>query len=92
MEYHPAFGKVDFCKPIGYFRHEAIRAYSRKEYQALYQDLMAEYDKVANMLIFGDPYTASDENHMRELLRLLVEPCLRPIYRILDSEFYQKYF
>lgn len=91
FEYNEAFGDVDFDKPIGYFRHEAVREYSRAEYNNLHRELMREYDKVIHMLLVGGGYDSADERRMSELLRLLLEPSLLPIYRVLDRDFYNKY-
>ena len=91
FEYNETFGDVDFSKPIGYFRHEAIRKYGRTEYDSLYHELMKEYDKVIHVLLEGGKYSLSDEKRMSELLRLLLEPSLMPIYEALDKDFYNKY-
>lgn len=92
FEYSAAFENMDFEKPIGYFRHEAIKKCDRTEYDRLYHELLAEYDKVIRALLEGGEYGYSDEKRMSELLRLLVEPFLLPIYQIIDKNFYDKYF
>ena len=92
LEYNPAFKKIDFMKPVGYFRHESIKCYNKKQYRDLYGELMEQYDKVANSLLYGTEYSASDEKRMCELIQLLVEPSLAPIYSVMDADLYQKYF
>lgn len=91
LEYREAFGHVDFDKPIGYFRHEEIKKYKKAEYESLYQELMEEYDKVISLLLEGGEYSPSNEKRMSELLSLLTEPFLQPMYRELDRDFYNKY-
>lgn len=91
LEYDPVFGSIDFDKPVGYFRHESIRQYDKAQYEALYEELMQEYEKVAEALLFGGAYGPEDEARMRELLQLLAEPSLLPVYRALDMDFYNKY-
>lgn len=91
FEYNENFQKVDFDKPIGYFRHEAVKKYNETEYDRLYHELMAEYDKVIHVLLEGGEYDFSDEKRMAELLQLLVEPFLLPIYQAVDTNFYNKY-
>ena len=90
-EYEPVFQNVDFEKSVGLFRHEAIKAYNRPQYQALVQELMGLYDEVIDMILGQLPYSGKSEQRMRELLQLLVEPSLRPMYRELDPDFYNKY-
>lgn len=90
-EYNDKFAKVDFNKPVGYFRHDAIKKYNKAQYKALRSELMKEYDKVI-MAIFGEgEYTAEDEKKMSALLQLLTEPSLIPFYRAIDADFYNKY-
>lgn len=91
FEYSEDFGNVDFDKPIGYFRHEAVKKFGREEYDSLYHELMKEYDKVIYALLEGGKYSLSDERRMSELLRILLEPSLLPIYQRLDKDFYNKY-
>lgn len=92
FEYNEKFETVDFDKPIGYFRHDAVKKYNRTEYDGLYHELMNEYDKVIHALLEGGAYGFSDEKRMSELLQLLVEPFLLPIYQTIDKSFYNKYF
>lgn len=91
FEYNEKFEKIDFDKPVGHFRHEMIRKYDRIEYDRLYHELMAGYDKVIHVLLKGGEYGFSDEKRMSELLQLLVEPFLMPIYQAIDENFYNKY-
>ncbi len=91
LEYAPAFKKVDFDSFVGYFRHKGIQQYSKSQYSELYDELMGQYDRVANALIYGEQYSAKDERRMSELLQLLMEPSLLPMYRALDEDFYEKY-
>lgn len=91
LEYNEKFRNIDFRKPVGYFRHEEIRQYNKARYKALYDELMQEYDKVINSLIYCTDYSAEDEKRMKELLQLLVEPSLLAMYKALDNDFYNKY-
>lgn len=87
----PQFAKVDFNKPVGLFRHEAIKQWGKKEYTAKREELLGMYDKVANALLYGDAYTEEDEQAMRAALQTMVEPSQLPIYKVLDGDFYEKY-
>lgn len=90
-EYKSQFANIDFDKPVGYFRHDAIKQYDKMQYRAMRGLLMKEYDKVINALLSGSDYGAADEKRMSELLLLLCEPSLRPFYRGIDIDFYNKY-
>lgn len=87
----PRFERTDLSKPVGLFRHESIRTLGKKEYDEKQDQLYDLYDKVANMLIYGTPYTVEEDAAMGELLRLLITPELLPIYKALDPSFYDKY-
>lgn len=91
-EYKSSFAKIDFDKPVGYFRHDEIKQYNKTQYKELRRELMEEYDKVANTILCNAAYGSSDEKRMAELLQLLAEPSLRPFYRAIDADFYNKYF
>lgn len=90
-EYKSNFANIDFDKPVGYFRHDAVRKYNKTQYKELRRELMGEYDKVINALLGNASYGISDEKRMGELLQLLAEPSLLPFYRVIDSDFYNKY-
>ncbi len=89
--FNTAFEKVDFSKPIGLFRHKAISGMDKKEYKSKRDELISLYERLANALIFGTPYTDKDESNMSELLKMLLEPSLFPIYMTLDKDFYNKF-
>lgn len=90
-EYKSSFVNIDFDKPVGYFRHDAVKQYNKTQYRELRRELMGEYDKVANALLGNAAYHIADEKRMAELLQLLAEPSLLPFYRIIDADFYNKY-
>lgn len=87
----PQFAKVDFTKPVGIFRHEAIKQWGKQEYAAKRDELFGMYDKVVSALLYGTEYTEEDETAMRQLLQTMVEPSQLPIYKVLDEDFYDKY-
>ena len=91
LSFNKSFGKVDFNKPIGYFRHESIKDLDKKEYKAKRAELLALYSKLADSLLYGTEFTEEDNAQMKALLQLLVEPSLYPIYRVLDRDFYNRF-
>jgi len=88
---NPAFIKVDFSKPIGYFRHEAIKMYNSGQYNEKRKELYSLYDKLLNFLLVGDDFTSQDEDKFKELLNMIIEPSLVPIYRVLDQKFSSRF-
>lgn len=90
-EYKEEYKKIDFDKPVGFFRHEAIKDLNKKEYFEARKQLMLEYDKVINSIFGNSKYTRTDEERMRKLLKMLIEPSLLPMYRVIDKDFYEKY-
>lgn len=91
LQYQARFGKISFGEPVGLFRHEAVRHLSRQEYQALRSELMGEYDRVIDALLNDGEYGPEHEARMAELMTMMVEPSLRPMYQALDADFYGKY-
>ena len=91
LSFNKSFGKVDFNKPIGYFRHESIKDLDKNEYKAKRAELLALYSKLADSLLYGTEFTEEDNTQMKALLQLLVEPSLYPIYRVLDRDFYNRF-
>ena len=91
LSFQPQYGKVDFNAPVGLFRHEAIRHLNKTEYWQTRKELLAHYDRVIGALLFGEDYTPEEEEQMRTLLRMMVEPSQLPIYKALDEDFYNKY-
>ena len=85
------FEKVDFSKPIGFFRHESVKQFTKSEYEMKRDELFGMYDKMIQALIYGGEYSDEDDEAFRNLLNILIEPSLKPIYKTLDRDFYDKY-
>ena len=82
---------IPFDKPIGFFRHDSIKHLNKAQYRAHRQELMALYSKLANALLGEGEFTPDEDARLGELLKMLTEPCLYPMYKMLDRDFYQKY-
>lgn len=89
--YDDRFADVDFEKAVGLFRHESIKNLTKKEYEAKRSELFGLYDKLAASLLYGEEFTAEDNDKMKSMLQMLVEPSLLPIYKVIDKNFYEKY-
>ena len=85
------FAKVDFSKPIGLFRHEAIRSWNKQTYKQNKEQLLSLYENACNAILQGRSQPQEEMEQMRYLLQTMAEPCQRPIYRALDGAFYEKY-
>lgn len=90
LAYQPQFQRVDFSKPVGLFRYEAIRSLNKQQYQSARSELLEHYDKIIRALLYDEEYSAEDEYRM-QLLQMLIEPSLLPIYQVLDEDFFNKY-
>ncbi len=91
LRFNPRFAKVNFSMPVGLFRPDKLKEINKKQYEALKNELYSLYDKLIDALINDKPFSEEDNARLGELLKLLVEPCLYPIYRALDLDFYNKY-
>lgn len=85
LAYHRAFRKVDFNKPIGLFRHEAVKNLSKDEYAKKRNELFAMYDSMINAMLHKTSYTGMGQ--FKQLFNMLIEPSVKPIYRALDKTF-----
>lgn len=86
-----AFAEVDFEKPIGFFRHESVKCYTKQQFMEEKEKLYGMYGKIAEAILYGAPYSAEDEEAFKTLLNIIIEPSLKPIYKVLDKDFYDKY-
>ncbi|MCM1110439.1 MAG: hypothetical protein NC336_04475 [Clostridium sp.] len=91
LAYLPEFASLNFGSACGLFRHKAIADLDRNQYAALKAAVFADYDRVIAALLDEAPYTAEDDAEMRAHLQRIVEPSLKPIYEVLDPDFYNKY-
>ena len=85
----PAMKKLDFTKPIGTFRHEAIKNLSKQQYMELKKELFDCYDEYLSCIEKRNPFTKSEP--MKELLNLIMEPCQKPMYLILGRKFFEEF-
>lgn len=89
LRFDKDYQKIDFEKPIGTFRHEAVKQWNRGEYQKKKQELYSMYDTFISSLYSEGNYTKEEE--FSELLNIIVEPSLRPFYKNIGRDFYNKF-
>ena len=92
LAYNKVFTNVDFNKPVGTFRHDAVKHLNKAEYAALRSKLFAEYDKLIDFLANNAEYTESDKQEFITLLNQVLEPSLKPFYHALDKSFAKRFF
>ncbi|MBE7011237.1 MAG: hypothetical protein E7415_01025 [Ruminococcaceae bacterium] len=89
LEYNIVFKHIDFNKPIGYFRHDAIKSLTKKAYAEKKNELLELYDDLAMTVVDKKPF--SDGEEFKKVLNMMLEPSVKPIYKVLDRDFYDKY-
>lgn len=89
FRYQPDWADVDFEKPCGYFKHEALKGIDRDTYREMCGQLYACYDNMAYCIQQGIPFEKAGE--MEKLFSVLMEPGLYPYYRKLNEKFYSTF-
>ena len=89
LAYNPVFKKVNFNKPIGFFRHEAIKSLSKEAYKEKKNELFAKYDEVIKAILNKTSYPHAKE--FKDLLNMMIEPSVKPIYKAIDKKFYDSF-
>ncbi|MCC8104177.1 MAG: hypothetical protein LIP11_18625 [Clostridiales bacterium] len=91
LSMNTAFGKQDFAKAVGYFRHDSIKNMKAAEYKALEAEIYDLYNQLLEDLLDRGETDAADEKKLSKLLGRYLPPALKPQYRLLDSDFYFTY-
>ncbi|MCR4784919.1 MAG: hypothetical protein K6A35_10485 [bacterium] len=85
------FAKVDFARPVGLFRHEAVRHLNRAQYRQQRSELLKLYGVIAQALLEGNEPGAQHVQQMSDLLKMLLEPSLWPMYVVINEDFCQRF-
>lgn len=91
MRLNEKFANLDFSLPVGVFRHEAIKDMTKQEYAKAKTEIFALYDKLICSLLYDGEYSDADDARLKELLSKMTEPSLKPMYRAISPDFYNKY-
>ena len=91
LSYNEAFRKVNFNEPIGFFRHDAIKTLDKMAYKKKKEELLSMYDKLASALVNNTAYSLEEETAFKDLLGMMLEPSVKPIYQVIDKKFYDKF-
>lgn len=85
------YAKVNFDKPAGTFRHEAIRHLDREGYRKAKEDLYEALNRLVAYLGEEGDFTQQEEEQLSQLYGSMTEPGLHPFYRALSPQFYTRY-
>lgn len=85
----PSMKKLDFSKPTGTFRHEAVKHLNKQQYMELKDKLFDCYDEYLECIVGKKPFDNS--LIMKELLSTIMEPCQKPMYMILGRKFFEEF-
>lgn len=91
LAYEPGYEDVDFDRPIGFFRHEAIAGLTRGEYDALRRRTLAGIDLLAGAMLGDAEMSEEEHERFRSDYSRLIEPSLIPFYYELTPDFSEKY-
>ena len=91
LAFTPAAAKVDFNRPVGYFRHQAIAHLNRREYDSLRSETLAALDRVALSMLGQAPEDSADDAALASRMSVIVEPSLYPFYKAISPLFFNKY-
>ncbi|MBQ7528832.1 hypothetical protein IJT10_02870 [bacterium] len=85
------FAKVNFSKPVGIFRHEAIRDMDKGEYKQKRLELLDLADSLLASARCGERPLAREEENFRKIYNILLEPSLEKFYRVIAPDFFRNY-
>lgn len=89
LRYEKAFKLVDFTRPIGTFRHDALKNVTDKEYKSMCEELFAGYDEMIGCIYNNTAFEG--QPRFSQLLKQLMEPAFKPIYMHLSQPFFGTY-
>lgn len=85
----PEMKKLDFSKPIGIFRHEAVKNLNKQQYMELKNELFDCYDEYLKCIAEKRGFERA--KRMKELFNIIMEPCQKPMYLIIGRKFFQDF-
>lgn len=91
LSIHPAFRRVEFNKPVGLFRHDAIKSLTKTQYESEKNKLYDYYNKIIDSKLNSIPCENEIIQEFKRLLNTLVEPSIKVIYKVIDNAFYNEY-
>ncbi len=91
LAYNPNFSDTDFTEPVGLFRHDSIKQFTKQEYNKKRDELFGMYERIIASLLYDENYSEEDDANFSNLLNIMLEPSLKRFYSVIDNDFYNKY-
>lgn len=89
LTFQKKYRNVNFEKPIGTFRHDAIKGLTKAQYMSERERLYMMYDKMIASIFSQESYAEKDRQEFSKLFHTLLEPSLEPFYLEIDPDFYK---
>lgn len=91
LRFDNMFQRVEFSKPVGKFRHDAIKHLNGLQYKEKRKRLFELYDKLIDCIFQDIPFEGENKIEFIQTLQMLMEPSLKPFYKALGNKFYSNY-
>ena len=85
------FARIDFNKPIGNFRHAAIRNMKRNDYEKARAELYDLVDTLCNSYQGKAEFDEMDAAKLHRCYATLLEPSVKPFYHAIDKAFFENF-
>lgn len=91
LAYDSRFEEIDFNKPIGLFRHQAIKHLGKNDYKKVRNHLYFMLDKLSSSMTGESEFNEMDLMKLTQLASLLIEPSVKPFYHAINKSFFELY-
>lgn len=89
LRYKKEYNAIDFGKPAGTFKHEAVKDMNKDEYRDMRKSLFELYDELIECIT--DKKDFLGEKEFSQTLSVLMEPSLLPMYMHIAPKFFGSY-
>ena len=89
FQYQSDWLDVDYSRPAGFFRHEALASVTRSQYNLMRKKLFSCYDNLIACMLAGCEY--QDGGTMAFLFTALMEPGHYEQYLKINKQFYMHF-
>lgn len=85
------YSKMNFGKPVGTFRHDAVKHLDRNGYRQMKTELFDVLNRLIAYLGDEGEFTQKDEEKLSQLYSMMTEPSLHPFYKAISPKFFERY-
>ena len=85
------FASIDFDKPVGLFRHTAIRHMKKTDYEQARKELYSLIDTLCASYQGTVEFDEIDAAKLHRSYSTLLEPSVKPFYHAIDKEFFEQF-